>query len=152
MRHYLIPECLRAPKSTLLAASHSQAFSSSRYLRDINKQSQRCSGHYRLLTRSPLLSLLTPLKLKDGQMALRDGRSSRCAGRRGSLWVCGLRPSAGSDALIQSSTSQNNWPAVEKSPVFRQQLPAVPRHVTPLLGAQKGAASPPAPPRDCTQR
>lgn len=45
------------------------------------------------------------------------------------------------DALIQSSTLQNNWPAVEQGPLFWQPLPAVSQHITLPLGGQKGAIS-----------
>lgn len=45
------------------------------------------------------------------------------------------------DALIQSSTLQNNWPVVEQGPLFWQPLPAVSQHITLQLGGQKGAIS-----------
>lgn len=45
------------------------------------------------------------------------------------------------DALIQSSTLQNNWPVVEQGPLFWQPLPAVSQHITLRLGDQKGAIS-----------
>lgn len=45
------------------------------------------------------------------------------------------------DALIQSSTLQNNWPGVEQGPLFWQPLPAVSQHITLPLGGQKRAIS-----------
>lgn len=70
-------------------------------------------------------------------------------GQSGQYTVCFLgsvfrvRLGAGCfDALIQSSTLQNNWPAVEQGPLFWQPLPAVSQHITLPLGGQKGARSP----------
>jgi len=62
------------------------------------------------------------------------------------LYVCSgkcasCEPRCCCDALIQSSTLQNNWPAVEQGPLFWQPLPALSQHITLPLGGQKGAIS-----------